>query len=266
MDFITKLKGFFNNMQPIYALEFVLLTVVFFLTLNTLRKNNAKPIIWVFVLYTIAVSVVCLVTGEEVPGYTAVFLIAIFVLAVVVMFATEIKRDVWESSTKGLEVKHSDHDADGEDAKTCIDEIIKAVQSMSKNNVGAIIILANSNMPAGILDTGVSINAQISAGLIESIFFPKTPLHDGAMIINDTRIQAAGCFLPTSQKINLPKELGTRHRAGIGITENINVTAIIISEETGVISVAHGGQLKRYADTEMLKNTLRNFYWKEKIN
>ena len=265
MDFLKKLERFFENIKPVYALEFVLLAVVFFMALNTLRRNNAKPIIWFFILYTFAVSLMC-VLSDSMPGYVVLFLIAVFILAIVVMFATEIKRDVWDSSAKGLEVKHSDHNADGDDAKTCIEEIIKAVQSMSKNNVGAIIILSNSNIPAGILDTGVSINAQISAGLIESIFFPKTPLHDGAMIINDTRIQSAGCLLPTSQRINLPKELGTRHRAGIGITEAINVTAIIVSEETGVISVAHGGQLKRYADTEMLKNTLRNFYWKEKIN
>ncbi len=259
-----KLSGFFGNLQPVYALEFVLIALVFFMSLDILRKNNAKLIIWIFVFYTIAVSVICFVT--DMPGYTDFFLIAVFVLAIVAMFATEIKRAVWERSTKGTDIKHNDGSPDGDDAKTCINEIIKAVQSMSKNNVGAIIILANSNMPAGILDTGISINSQISSELIESIFFPKTPLHDGAMIINDTRIQAAGCFLPLSQEINLPKELGTRHRAGIGITETINVTSIIVSEETGVISVAHGGKLKRYADTEMLKNTLRNFYWKEKIN
>ncbi len=259
-----RLEYFFSNLKPIYALEFALLAVAFFLSLNILRKNNAKPIIWFFVLYTLAVSLICMIS--DMPGYTVWFLIAVFVLAVVVMFATEIKRAVWDRSSKGLEIKHSEHDSAGDDAKTCINEIIKAVQSMSKNNVGAIIILSNSNIPTGILDTGISVNSQISSELIESIFFPKTPLHDGAMIINDTKIQAAGCFLPLSQEINLPKELGTRHRAGIGITETINVTSIIVSEETGVISVAHGGKLKRYADTEMLKNTLRNFYWKEKIN
>ena len=86
------------------------------------------------------------------------------------------------------------------------------------------------------------------------------------MIINGTKIQVAGCFLPLSQEINLPKELGTRHRAGIGITETVNVTSIIVSEETGVISVAHGGKLKRYADTEMLKTTLKSFYWQDMIN
>lgn len=262
--FFERISAFFSSPAPVCAVEFVLIAVTFFLSLNFLRKNNAKLIVWFFVLYTLVVS--ALVFFSDAPAYVELFLLAVFVLAIVVMFATEIKRTVWERSSKTLDVKHSDHDSDGDDAKSCINEIIKAVQSMSKNNVGAIIILANSNIPSGILDTGISVNSQISSELIESIFFPKTPLHDGAMIINDTRIQAAGCFLPLSQEINLPKELGTRHRAGIGITETINVTSIIVSEETGVISVAHGGKLKRYADTEMLRNTLRNFYWKEKLN
>jgi diadenylate cyclase len=184
---------------------------------------------------------------------------------VVILFATEIKRSVWAMSLKGSDAKNWDSGAIKENAKECTNEIIKAVQSMSKNNVGAIIILANSNIPSAILDSGVAVNSDISAALIESIFFPKTPLHDGAMIINGTKVQAAGCFLPLSQEINLPKDLGTRHRAGIGITETINVSAIIVSEETGVISVAHGGKLKRYADTEMLKNTLKSFYWQDMI-
>ena len=94
-------------------------------------------------------------------------------------------------------------------------------------------------------------------------FFPKTPLHDGAMIIKGSKILSAGCFLPLSQEVNLPKDLGTRHRAGIGITEAIDVTAIIVSEETGVISIANGGKIKRYADSEMLRQTLAKFYAQE---
>ena len=182
------------------------------------------------------------------------------------LFATEIKRAVWNKSIKGSDSKNWDSAAIKENAKECINEIIKAVQSMSKNNVGAIIILSNSNIPTAILDSGVAINSDISSALIESVFFPKTPLHDGAMVINGTKVQAAGCFLPLSQEINLPKDLGTRHRAGIGITETINVTAIIVSEETGVISIASGGKLKRYADTDMLRNTLKSFYWQDMIN
>ncbi len=261
---MEKIMEFFNNLQIVHAVEFVFFAFVFFMVLNVLRKNNAKLIVVLFVIYTLIIVALCYMSTFS--NYVALILIAVFVLGVVVLFATEIKRSVWNSSLKGSDAKHWDHGAIRENAKECIGEIIKAVQSMSKNNVGAIIILANSNMPSAILESGVPINADISSELIESVFFPKSPLHDGAMVINNTKVQAAGCFLPLSQEINLPKELGTRHRAGIGITETINVTCIIVSEETGVISVALGGKLKRYADTELLRNTLKSFYWQDMIN
>ena len=135
---------------------------------------------------------------------------------------------------------------------------------MSKNDVGAIIVLTSGNVPSQIIDSGVKIDSDISSELIESIFFPKTPLHDGALIVNGTRIVAAGCFLPLSQNVdNIPKDLGTRHRAGLGVTETLDVVSLIVSEETGIISIASGGQLTRYADTEKLKKVLQKYYWQE---
>ena len=134
---------------------------------------------------------------------------------------------------------------------------------MSKKDIGAIIVLSNNNVPTQILDSGIMLNSDISSELIESVFFPKTPLHDGAMIIDGTKIVATGCFLPLSQNENIPKDLGTRHRAGIGITETMDVTALIVSEETGIMSIAKGGKIMRYADTNMLKSALSKFYWQE---
>ncbi|MBQ3166280.1 MAG: diadenylate cyclase [Clostridia bacterium] len=90
-------------------------------------------------------------------------------------------------------------------------------------------------------------------------------LHDGAMILHGTRIQAAGCFLPLAQEYNLSKDLGSRHRAGIGLTETVNVTAIIVSEETGIISIARGGKIIRFVDTNVLRETLKQFYWQDLI-
>ena len=166
------------------------------------------------------------------------------------------------------ELKHNERVSyDNEKVENCISEIIKALQNMSKNDVGAIIILSNGNVPSQILDSGVRLESDISSELIESVFFPKTPLHDGAMIINDTKIEAAGCFLPLSQNLdNIPKGLGTRHRAGIGVTETIDVVSLIVSEETGIISIARGGKITRYADTEMLKKTLNKYYWQGQIS
>ena len=153
---------------------------------------------------------------------------------------------------------------DEEKIRICINEIIKALQNMSKARIGAIIVLSTGNVPSQIIDSGIKLDSDISSQLIESVFFPKTPLHDGAMIINDTKIVASGCFLPLSQKIeNIPKELGTRHRAGLGVTETIDVISLIVSEETGVISIARAGKITRYVNAEMLKNILSQYYWQE---
>ena len=134
---------------------------------------------------------------------------------------------------------------------------------MSKNDVGAIIVLANNNVPPQILNSGVMLDSDISSQLIESVFFPKTPLHDGAMVLDGTKIVAAGCFLPLTQQENVPKDMGTRHRAGLGVTESLDVVSIIVSEETGIISIARAGKITRYVDTETLKKTLKEYYWKE---
>ena len=124
------------------------------------------------------------------------------------------------------------------------------------------IVLSNGNLPKEIVESGVSLNAKISNQLIEGIFIPKAPLHDGAMIIYGDKIQAAGCFLPLTQR-DFPKDYGTRHRAGIGVTEVADVSAIIVSEETGIVSVVRHGEITRYVDSETLKKFLRDYYWKE---
>jgi diadenylate cyclase len=196
-----------------------------------------------------------------------VILIALFVIFIAILYAKEIKRDLWAVKMSSSELKSfkDSKNSSLKSATECIENIIVAVQDMSKNNVGALIILADNNMPTAVLESGVLINSEISSEIIESIFFPKTPLHDGAMIIKSKEIKYAGCFLPLSQKLNIPKDLGTRHRAGIGITETINVTSIIVSEETGIISIAKGGKITRYADSETLKEVLNAYYKLELI-
>ena len=150
-----------------------------------------------------------------------------------------------------------------EDVERCISDIIKALQNMSKNNIGGLVVLSRNNLPRQVLQSGVMVEAEISSQIIEGIFFPRSPLHDGALIIRGHKIQAAGCFLPLTQKTNYPKDFGTRHRAGIGITEVANVISIVISEETGIISVIKQGNVQRYADYDMLKAVLKDYYWHE---
>ena len=270
MDFGKILNNFsaaFTDNPVAASLTIVALFVLFFFAISVLHRNNAKWLIFVFValiLFTGCIFVT-IDKSDDVERFTYLIVPALFIVAETSLFATEIKRDIWETfSKKGAEVRHVEKGSQKQNSvDACIDEIIKALQDMSKNDVGAIIILANGNLPRAIIESGVVVDSDISSALIESIFFPKTPLHDGAMIINGTKILASGCFLPLSQETNIPKELGTRHRAGIGITETINVTALIVSEETGIISIAQSGKIKRYADSEMLRQTLKEYYWQD---
>lgn len=264
-EFLNKVKDVFSNDVATTVITVLLLFALFFYLINLLHRNNAKWMVAVMFVYVAATGVLFMLSDSAKQPFTYFFVLAPFVMIVFILFATEIKRDVWDFGTKkAAETKHVvKNNAAAQNVNHYIDEIVKAVQNMSKNDVGAIIILANGNMPKTIIDSGVIIDSEISAALIESIFFPKTPLHDGAMVINGSKVHAAGCFLPLSQEVNLPKELGTRHRAGIGITETISVTALIVSEETGIISIAQGGKIKRYVDSEMLRQTLKEYYWQE---
>ena len=267
-SFAEKAVAAFTSSPVQAALTIVLLFFVIFYAVSVMERNNAGGLVVVFVLYVLLSGVAFMaLKTENTPGVIYVVLPLLFILAVVVLFATEIKRDIWDiGKKKGMEMRHVEKGVVGNpNVNVCIDEIVKALQNMSKNDVGALIILGNGNLPKTVIDSGVVIDSDISSALIESIFFPKTPLHDGAMVINGSRIQAAGCFLPLSQEINLPQDLGTRHRAGIGITETINVTSLIVSEETGIISIAQGGKIKRYADSEMLRKLLKEYYWQDLI-
>ena len=144
-----------------------------------------------------------------------------------------------------------------EDLNEMVDAITKTCQDLSKNDVGALIVIADS-LPDSILDSGTRINADVSAELLEALFFPKAPLYDGAVIISGNKIVAAGCYLPLTQTLALPKELGTRHRAALGICEtDPALTAIVVSEETGIISAMHDGKIKRYLDVETLQMVLQ---------
>lgn len=239
-------------------------TVLYYYMIKFLSDNESGALTALFVIIMLVSAGILTFFGKI---NTAIYLLipAIFIIAIMVLYSTEIKRVIWSrKNSKMVDMRNAGTSYDEEKIQNCILEIIKALQNMSKNDVGAILVLSNGNVPNQILDSGVKLDCDISSELIESVFFPKTPLHDGAMIINGTKIVAAGCFLPLSQNVdNIPKDLGTRHRAGLGVTETIDVISIIVSEETGIISVARAGKITRYADSETLKKTLARYYWQE---
>ena len=249
----------------IIVIEAVFLFLLIYFVLKILYENNAKKLIPVYVFLLICTGAVTLFSEHLTVAvfYVFVMLMSLFFL---LLFSVEIKRSIWNVAAKRVGsvagAQTAKNNAVSARADEYISGIVKAVQNLSKNNTGALIVLSNGNLPKEIIDSGVTLNANISNQLIEGIFIPKAPLHDGAMIIYGDKIQAAGCFLPLTQK-DFPKDYGTRHRAGIGVTEVADVSTIIVSEETGIVSYVRRGEITRYVDSESLKKYLKDYYWKE---
>ena len=183
-------------------------------------------------------------------------LLAVGLLAFVVLFQPELRRmldhlgNVKISKFFGMPRQVQEMDA-------VITQTVRACEAMSREKVGALIVFARDQRLEEYFKTGTSIDAQVSDQLVRNIFFKNSPLHDGAMIIRDGRIAAAGCVLPLSNNENLAPELGTRHRAGVGMSEATDAVVVIVSEENGSISVAAGGMLKRFLKVETLDKLLR---------
>ncbi|MBO5362721.1 MAG: DNA integrity scanning protein DisA nucleotide-binding domain protein [Clostridia bacterium] len=265
---ITGLGDFFADFKVIYAFEWIFFFSMIYYVSKILRENDATKLMiayWAILIF----GAVMLYAEPEI--FSKAFFLA-YVLMVsalmLIFFNVEVKKMLWDvHRTKGSLVERiAGNSSEGQsvtEVERCIGDIIKAVQNMSKSKTGALIVLSRGSLPKNVLDSGVKLEANISAQLIESVFFPNSPLHDGALIIRGHKVHAAGCFLPLTQKTSYPKEFGTRHRAGIGITEVANVVALVVSEETGIISIVKQGNVERFPDTEHLTKALRDYYWQE---
>lgn len=177
------------------------------------------------------------------------------VVALPVVFQPELRRAL-EKLGRGKFLAHTSLVSGEIDQVKVIAEITRSATVLSKNKMGALIILERETGLEDHIDTGVKIDGIVSAEFLVNIFIPKTPLHDGAVIVRGGRVAAAACFLPLSENPYLTSDLGTRHRAGIGITEHSDSVAVIVSEETGTVSVAVEGVLTRYLDEASLQERL----------
>ena len=257
---------FFTGFRGIYVAEIAALFLMFTFVSRTLKENDATRMMIAYWAMIVIVGVLSYAVDFLDAQFYLYFLLILSAF-MLIMFNVEIKKSLWDSHTDKTilneMISAKDSVPGTESAERCIADIIRALQNMSKNNVGALIVLSKGNLPKQVLQSGVRTDADISTQMIEGIFFPKAPLHDGAMILKGHKIQAAGCFLPLTQKTNYPKDFGTRHRAGIGITEVANVVSLVVSEETGIISIIKQGNVQRYADYDMLLSALRDYYWQE---
>lgn len=180
-------------------------------------------------------------------------------IALIIVFQPELRRAL-EYLGRGKFLTRSFTEINKEIAEEITQSIINAISYLTKHNIGALIIIERETAVGDVIETGTTLNAEISDQLLLNIFNTSAPLHDGAVIIRGKNILAAGCVLPLSQNKNLSKELGTRHRAGIGITEHSDAVAIIVSEETGAISISMDGKLSRFLDIKSIERILMNVY------
>lgn len=191
--------------------------------------------------------------------------LAVGLIAVIVLFQPELRRMLDHISNMKLEkligVKREKQDMDPMIAQT-----VFACEVMSREKVGALIVFERDNRLDDYIKTGTAIDGQVSEQLLRNIFFPKASLHDGAVVIRQGRVAAAGCVLPLSDSNRLSADLGTRHRAGVGMSELSDAVVVIVSEETGAISVAVGGMLKRHLAPQTLERLLRNELHEESDN
>ncbi|MBN2879328.1 MAG: diadenylate cyclase CdaA [Clostridia bacterium] len=175
-------------------------------------------------------------------------------IVLVLLFQPEIRRALEKLGRRKFFNQNTDEEDENE--RTVIGEIVRAVQRMSGSRTGALIVVQNREPLGDIIESGTTLYANVSSELLENIFTPNTPLHDGAVIIKEDTIIAAGCFLPLAVDPYLAQEVGTRHRAAIGMSERTDALVIVVSEETGILSCAKGGKLIRYLDGNSLREML----------
>ena len=182
------------------------------------------------------------------------------VVALLVLFQPEIRRVLEQVGSSSLPFLQffSKPRVDRQTIEQAISQTVSACGDMSKSRTGALIVFERHNQLDEMLRSGTKLDAEVSSELLKNIFFVKAPMHDGAVIVREGRVLGAGCMLPLSRNVNLSRDLGMRHRAGIGMSENSDAVVVIVSEETGSISVATGGMLKRHLKPETLDNLLRN--------
>lgn len=184
-------------------------------------------------------------------------------LVLVILFQPELRKALEKIGRSSFLNKNSKSKDMNDEVETEIAEITQTMVDLSRRRVGALIVIERKTGLQDVIETGTRLDAAISAPLLENIFEPNTPLHDGAVVIRDRQIMAAACILPLTEASGVSRELGTRHRAGIGLSENSDAIVLIVSEETGIMSLARGGQLTRPLTVDALRNVLRGVFVSE---
>lgn len=257
MDLLMEI---FSNVRLMDVIDIGIVAFVFYKILMLIKETRAEQLI-----KGLIILLVMLKLSEWAKLYVVHYILmntmTLGVVALLIVFQPELRRALeYIGRSKFLS---KSMDATDEGFNSMVSNLVNAVISLSREKIGALIVIERETGLNEIIQTGVKIDGQVSSGLLINVFIPNTPLHDGAVIIRRDRLMAAGCFLPLSETQSISKELGTRHRAAIGIAEQSDAIVIIVSEETGTISVAMNGKLTRHLDANGLTAVIRSGFMTE---
>ena len=253
----TSIREWIQNsvaIQGFDILDIIIMTVIIYHVLKLFKNTRAMN-----VLKGVALLIVALAFASWLHLPTVEWLLSSVVTSGIVIVFVLFQPEFRMFLEKFGRV-HLNESGEIKDSEKTVKELISACDNLSRRHVGALLVFEKSYPLKDIAQSGTFINADVSQSLIENIFEPNTPLHDGAMIIKGAKIVSAGCLLPLSENQDIDKNLGTRHRAALGISERSDALVVVVSEETGVISFARGGKLSRYLSLDNLERILTELY------
>ena len=255
---LESLYGLILSIRFTDVLDILIVAYLLYETFGFIQQTRAQQLIR-GVLLIVGVFILSEVLNLSLLNWLLTSLITVGLIAMVVLFQPELRRALEQIGRRGT-FKSQFRDVDKEDIYAMINKIVDAVDDFSSTRTGALMVIERETMLNDIIETGVVVDAEISVRLLGNLFYEGSPLHDGAVIFRGDRIHAASCVLPLTSRTNIGKNLGTRHRAGVGISEVSDAFVIIVSEETGAISVAENGNLRRFLDLKTLEKLLLDIY------
>ena len=256
--FLDKFFNMINTLRFLDIIDIAIVAVCIYKLYMMIKETRAEQLVKGLVIIFIFVKI-----SDSLKLYTVNWVLENMMTALAIMIIVVFQpepRKILETIGRSNILTKSFADIRGEKVDKCVEEIVHAVFSLSRQRIGALIIFERSTGLGDVVETGTVLNSVISSELLINIFIPNTPLHDGAVVIKNDTIKAAACFLPLSTEQSISKELGTRHRAAIGMSEKSDCLALIVSEETGGISIAEHGKINRYVDEPTLTKILTKLY------
>ena len=256
VEYLEYILNQLKNIGLVDVIDIIVVSFLFYWVFKFVRDRRAGKLL-IGIAFLAVVLLLSDIIGMRALNFILTNLFSVGLIALVIVFQPELRSALEKVGGESLKnFKGRLDDETSANIRAAISEITVAAESLSQSKTGALIVVERTTRLGDVIRTGTVVDAKTSSFLLSNIFYDKAPLHDGAVIVRDGRVHAAGCFLPLSSNNEIIKELGTRHRAAIGMSENSDAVVLVVSEETGVISVAIDGNLKRGFNQKSLEKYL----------